>query len=496
MAGARGEVQEEGPIGIDRAEIADELDRPIGQIGRQVVAVLDRAVRRHGVAVVVEGRDELVGLATVEAVPAVEAAGEGPRVPARAEVCLVLGGEVPLADRVRGVPVVTEDLGEEPVLPRGPSPVPRETHRQLRHPPHPAAVVVPAREQTGARRRAQRRGAEVRQPHALGGETVHHGRGDVRAVTAELGEANVVEDDQHHVRRAGRRCRVGRPPRDRAPPVPSDPPRLPVALHLHLPFARPGQHGIRSPRGRVDTSRRYGGTDFRCTSHDAPPERLTPPGKGRSGMPESDSPERRAALHDAFVEVRQATERLAAPLSPEDQTVQSMPDVSPTKWHRAHTSWFFETFLLETSLRGYQAFDPAYAYLFNSYYETVGARYPRAQRGLVSRPGVGEVGKYRSYVDEAMEHLLGASTTEEQGWLVELGLHHEQQHQELVLMDIKHVLSCNPLLPTYVPATERRPSASDLLSALPASLERSAEMWIEHPGGLVEIGHHGPAFSF
>ena len=205
---------------------------------------------------------------------------------------------------------------------------------------------------------------------------------------------------------------------------------------------------------------------------------------------------RPAGLAERYRQVRDQTERLAAPLSPEDQTVQSMPDVSPTKWHRAHTSWFFETFLLETSLRGYQAFDPAYAYLFNSYYETVGARYPRAQRGLVSRPGVGEVGKYRSYVDEAMEHLLGASTTEEQGWLVELGLHHEQQHQELVLMDIKHVLSCNPLLPTYVPATERRPSASDLLSALPASLERSAEMWIEHPGGLVEIGHHGPAFSF
>src|ERR1700691_1223320 len=104
--------------------------------------------------------------------------------------------------------------------------------------------------------------------------------------------------------------------------------------------------------------------------------------------------------------IRETTEDLAAPLSPEDQTVQSMPDVSPTKWHRAHTSWFFETFLLEPSLAGYRSFHPAFAYLFNSYYEGVGARYPRPRRGVVSRPGVTEVAEYRSHVDEAMARLL------------------------------------------------------------------------------------------
>ncbi len=118
-------------------------------------------------------------------------------------------------------------------------------------------------------------------------------------------------------------------------------------------------------------------------------------------------------LASRYQDVRNMTEALAAPLSPEDQTVQSMPDVSPTKWHRAHTSWFFETFLLESELAGYRPFHPAYAYLFNSYYEGVGARYPRPRRGVVSRPGVAEVGEYRRHVDEAMTRLLaGASTAE------------------------------------------------------------------------------------
>src|SRR5579863_8699735 len=111
-------------------------------------------------------------------------------------------------------------------------------------------------------------------------------------------------------------------------------------------------------------------------------------------------------LSSRYRQVRDTTERLAAPLSPEDQTVQSMPDVSPTKWHRAHTSWFFETFLLEPDLEGYVAFHPAYGYLFNSYYEAVGARHPRPDRGLLSRPGVEEIGRYRAHVDEAMHELL------------------------------------------------------------------------------------------
>src|SRR5665811_488964 len=117
------------------------------------------------------------------------------------------------------------------------------------------------------------------------------------------------------------------------------------------------------------------------------------------------------ALTSRFLGTRSLTDSLSAPLSAEDQTVQSMPDVSPTKWHRAHTSWFFETFLLETELRGYRPFPPAYAYLFNSYYGGVGARYPRPRRGVVSRPGVAEVGEYRRHVDESMDRLLAGTLT-------------------------------------------------------------------------------------
>jgi ergothioneine biosynthesis protein EgtB len=189
-------------------------------------------------------------------------------------------------------------------------------------------------------------------------------------------------------------------------------------------------------------------------------------------------------LATRYGHVRETTEVLATPLTPEDQTVQSMPDVSPTKWHRAHTSWFFETFLLEPQLAGYRSFHPAFAYLFNSYYEGVGARYPRPRRGVVSRPGVTEVAKYRDHVDEAMGALLtgglaGGLTTEVAD-LVELGLHHEQQHQELLLMDIKHVLSCNPMQPAYATVTVAEPSVEAPLH------------FIEHEGGLVETGHEGP----
>jgi ergothioneine biosynthesis protein EgtB len=189
-------------------------------------------------------------------------------------------------------------------------------------------------------------------------------------------------------------------------------------------------------------------------------------------------------LATRFAEVRQTTEVLATPLTPEDQTVQSMPDVSPTKWHRAHTSWFFETFLLEPTLAGYRSFHPAFAYLFNSYYEGVGARYPRPRRGVVSRPGVTEVAEYRRHVDRAMGALLGGAVTAEVADLIELGLHHEQQHQELLLMDIKHVLSCNPLQPAYTTVTVAEP-------ATVAPLQ-----WTEHGGGLVDVGHEGSAFSF
>lgn len=187
--------------------------------------------------------------------------------------------------------------------------------------------------------------------------------------------------------------------------------------------------------------------------------------------------------------VRELTEELAAPLSPEDQTVQSMPDVSPTKWHRAHTTWFFETFVLEPHLPGYRPFDDEFAYLFNSYYEAVGDRHPRAQRGLLSRPGADEVGRYRRHVDDGLARLFDHGVDDDVARLVELGLHHEQQHQELLCMDITHVLSVHPFSPAHSPR--------------PVSAERSggdaaapAASWLHHPGGVVEVGHDGEGFAF
>jgi ergothioneine biosynthesis protein EgtB len=185
-----------------------------------------------------------------------------------------------------------------------------------------------------------------------------------------------------------------------------------------------------------------------------------------------------------FEAVRSLTEQLAAPLSPEDQTVQSMPDVSPTKWHRAHTSWFFETFLLGPHQVGYRTLDSAYGFLFNSYYEAVGARHPRPERGLLSRPGAAEIGRYRAHVDEAMDRLLLSAPDESVSSLVELGIHHEQQHQELLLMDIKHVLWCNPTMPAY-----RSLEEAILSPARPRT-------WTNHPGGIGEIGHRGDGFGF
>ncbi|HTT78783.1 MAG TPA: ergothioneine biosynthesis protein EgtB [Stellaceae bacterium] len=197
----------------------------------------------------------------------------------------------------------------------------------------------------------------------------------------------------------------------------------------------------------------------------------------------------RGSMYERLLAVRRDSERLAAGLAAEDQAIQSMPDVSPTKWHLAHTTWFFETFLLAPFDPAYRAFDPAFAYLFNSYYEAAGPRHPRAQRGVLSRPTVEEVAAYRDHVSVAMLRLIedaGAATWREAAPLVELGLHHEQQHQELILMDIKHVFSMNPLLPAYQPP--RRPASS------PAAAPRRG--WIDFAGGLVEIGHQGAGFAF
>ena len=146
-----------------------------------------------------------------------------------------------------------------------------------------------------------------------------------------------------------------------------------------------------------------------------------------------------------FHAVRSHTEALAAALTPEDQCIQSMPDASPAKWHRAHTTWFFEQFVLRPHAPGYRPYDDAFCFLFNSYYEAVGARHPRATRGLVTRPGVEEVGRYRAHVDAAMGALLDADRSPALRALVTLGLHHEQQHQELLLTDMLHAFAQNPL---------------------------------------------------
>ena len=186
-----------------------------------------------------------------------------------------------------------------------------------------------------------------------------------------------------------------------------------------------------------------------------------------------------------FERVRARTEALAAPLSAEDQCVQSMPDASPTKWHRAHTTWFFETFVLGPA--GVEGLSPEpYAMLFNSYYNAVGEQYHRPSRGLLTRPGHDEVTEYRKRVDAAVLDLLGSNLDGELLGRIEVGLHHEQQHQELLLTDIKHLLSCNPLDPAY--ADER------------AQLEDAASVpsmrWADHPGGIVRIGCKQGLFHF
>jgi len=194
-----------------------------------------------------------------------------------------------------------------------------------------------------------------------------------------------------------------------------------------------------------------------------------------------------ASLAARYGAVRARTERLCEPLCTEDYVVQSMPDVSPTKWHIAHVSWFFETFVLEPNLAGYRPHHEAFAYLFNSYYNAVGPQHPRARRGLLTRPTVEQAFAYRAHVDERMHSLLereqelpGAVRD-----VIELGLQHEQQHQELMLMDIKHVLSVNPLHPVYRPAPPRR---SDGDAPPLRFLRQEAEQ--------AEIGWNGKGFCY
>ena len=205
-----------------------------------------------------------------------------------------------------------------------------------------------------------------------------------------------------------------------------------------------------------------------------------------AALPRSDGD--RAALLARFDAVRATTEALVAPLSPEDQQVQSMADASPAKWHRAHATWFFETFVLAPHLAGYRPFDARYGFLFNSYYEAIGPRHARPDRGLLTRPSAADVGAFRAHVDGAMKRLV--ETAPDAAWSavappLELGLHHEQQHQELLLTDIKHAFAANPLKPAY--ATDLRPNNGAAAAPL---------RWHDVGGGLAEIGHDGNDFAF
>jgi ergothioneine biosynthesis protein EgtB len=212
-------------------------------------------------------------------------------------------------------------------------------------------------------------------------------------------------------------------------------------------------------------------------------------GTSLRGVPSIDDTLQRDRLLTLYDQTRRQSLDIAAPLSPEDQTVQSMPDASPTKWHLAHTTWFFETFLVLPFVAGAAAFDTRYGYLFNSYYETLGRRQPRPERGLLTRPPLDEVIAYRRHADRAMRRLI--ETCQAGAWptiapLIALGINHEQQHQELMLTDILHLLACSPLCPPY----RQRHSAD------PPHGHDVPARWVAVGGGIHAIGHAGGGFAF
>ncbi|AQU79499.1 MULTISPECIES: ergothioneine biosynthesis protein EgtB [Planococcus] len=193
------------------------------------------------------------------------------------------------------------------------------------------------------------------------------------------------------------------------------------------------------------------------------------------------------SIAERFAEIRGVTMKLIEPLETEDFIIQSHEDVSPAKWHIAHTTWFFERMILKEFKSDYEEFNPAFDFLFNSYYNTIGPYQPRHQRGVLSRPTVNQVIEYRNYVDQQVTNLLAESaseTKEEIEALIYMGLQHEQQHQELILMDIKYNFFVNPLFPTYT-ETEKRPVS-----------KQQESQFVEFEGGLVEIGHDGNGFAF
>ncbi|HUN81247.1 MAG TPA: ergothioneine biosynthesis protein EgtB [Phycisphaerae bacterium] len=194
-------------------------------------------------------------------------------------------------------------------------------------------------------------------------------------------------------------------------------------------------------------------------------------------------------LLDRYQAVREQTSRLCLPLSPEDCVIQSMPDASPVRWHIAHTTWFFETFILTEALAGYRPFSKDFAYLFNSYYNAVGPQFPRASRGAISRPSVQEIFDYRRYVDHHMIDLLAGGDYRSFQDLIELGIQHEQQHQELILTDLKHMLSINPLCPAY---SKPGDTGTD---AIPAS-NPSALRWTSYAPAVCRVGQDSAGFAF
>ena len=201
-------------------------------------------------------------------------------------------------------------------------------------------------------------------------------------------------------------------------------------------------------------------------------------------------PDIRPAWSAAFAAVRSQSRQRCAGLSAEDQALQSMPDASPGKWHLAHTTWFFEALVLQAHAPGYRPADARWAALFNSYYESLGPRHPRPQRGLLSRPSLDQVWAYREQVDAAVQDFI--ATANEARWraaigTLELGLHHEQQHQELLLTDILHAFSLNPLLPACTTAAS---------PALRPDGVNSPQRWLALEGGAVQVGHNGSGFGF
>ncbi|RLQ96758.1 ergothioneine biosynthesis protein EgtB [Falsibacillus albus] len=199
-----------------------------------------------------------------------------------------------------------------------------------------------------------------------------------------------------------------------------------------------------------------------------------------------------SSIAERYKNIRSLTEKIVYPLETEDYMVQASPDASPPKWHLAHTTWFFEKFILKSYLSQYKELNPHFDYLFNSYYETVGAFHPRHSRGNLARPTVKEVISYRHHVDEHMQKLIGQMNPEEHTDLkdlIEIGLNHEQQHQELLLTDIKFNFSQNPILPTFIKDKDKE---KDETETIPYQESTTVEM----EGGLVEIGHSGDVFAF